>query len=106
MEHDKEFEVLNWNKQDVLSIIDRRIIEWKKNWKENWKYVLEAKACKFLIGQAPEKDFKHFWDVLIKDIDSIRYENTRKTLPEAFQQASNTSTSFDLDFVRTIKKDA
>lgn len=90
-------------KAQVLTIIDRRIAEWKKNWNENKVYILEGYAVKVLIKAAPEQKFGHFWSVLMKDVDAVRYENARQDLPDAFKLANNSSSDYAIDFTKVLK---
>lgn len=101
MDHD--IEKLNLTKQQVIDIIDKRVVEWKKNWRDNKVYILEAYAVKMLIKSAPEKKFGGFWEVLIKDIDAVRYENVKQELPQVFKLAGDTTNKYSLDFTRAIK---
>jgi len=99
----KELEKLKLSKNQVLAIIQRRIDEWKMNWKENKVYIFEGMAIKLLIKAAPEAKFGYFWETLIQDIDSVRYENARKELPETFSKISNSSSSYALDVKEIMK---
>ena len=99
-------ETFKLTKSQVLEIIDRRIIEWKKSWKENYQYILEAYAVKLLIKKSDEAKFSHFWMVLIKDIDAVRYENEK--MASDFSHAlkdleSGSGTDFEIDISKVIK---
>lgn len=96
-------EKFNLTKQQVLDIIDRRIKEWNKNKRANMEYILEGYAVKLLVKRANEEKFKHFWRMLISDIDAIRYENVRQELPPQFKESTNISSEYSLDLARMIK---
>lgn len=98
----KNIESLKLTKAEVLGIIDRRIKEWSKNKKENLEYIIEGHAVKFLISRAKEEKFGHFWGVLLNDIDSIRYQNEKKTLPKVFSQINDSNNTYNLNFTKGL----
>lgn len=96
-------ETFKLSKSQVIEVINRRIIEWKKNWKENKFFILEGYVVRGLISKADPKKFEGFWLTLIKDIDNLRYENEKVSLPDQFKLQDMKKPEITLDFTRILK---